>query len=88
MFFNHLSSHVVVAMDQYSTLADERDIVCCFLVFQDTGELPRKMIQPVRDRRVRGQLAQLELHHAERRRLLSLCRRTHCPRLPFKYRTT
>ena len=35
---SHLSSHVVVAIEWYSAFAEERETVCCFLVFHEIGE--------------------------------------------------
>jgi len=83
-----VNSHVVMAIDRYSASAEERETMCCFLVFQDTGELPRKTIQPVSDRRVRGQPAQSASHHPCSRRSLSLLRNTPWPGLPLRYLTT
>ena len=39
--FNHFNSQVVVAMDLYSASTEERYTVCCFLIFQEIGELPK-----------------------------------------------
>lgn len=55
--FSHFNSQVVVAIDLYSASTDDLDTVCCFLVFQDIGELPKRTNHPVRDRRVKGQPA-------------------------------
>lgn len=63
--------------DLYSASEEERETVCCFLVFQDIGELPRNTSQPVRDRRVNRQLAQSESHQAERDK--SQCERSRIP---------
>ena len=54
---SHLSSEVSAAMKRYSASAQERDTVCCFLIFQDIEEKSRKTIHLVSDRQVRGQLA-------------------------------
>lgn len=59
---SHFNSQVAIAMDLYSASGDDRDIVCCFLVFHDIGEAPKDTNQPVRDRRVKGQPAQSESH--------------------------
>lgn len=41
-------------------LYGERETICCFLDFQETGEMPREMKKLVNDLLVIGQLAQLE----------------------------
>jgi hypothetical protein len=51
-------------MDIYSASAEEQDTVCCFLVFQEIGELPRSTNQSVMEHLVKGQLAQSESHQA------------------------
>jgi hypothetical protein len=43
MFFGHVISQHVVAMERYSAFALERDIVVCFMVLQETGASPSKM---------------------------------------------
>jgi hypothetical protein len=43
MFFSHVISQHVVAMEQYSASALERDIVVRFLVLHETGASPSKM---------------------------------------------
>lgn len=43
-------------MDQYSASVDEREMVCCFLVFQETGEPPKETKYLVIERLVIGQL--------------------------------
>ena len=53
-----------MAIERYSASAEDRDTICCFLVFQEIGETPRETNQPVRERRVNGQPAQLESHRA------------------------
>ncbi|KAM2775497.1 hypothetical protein COP1_020241 [Malus domestica] len=58
MFFNHVTSQQVVAMERYSASALECDTVVCFLVFQDTGACPSKMQYPVIDLLVSLQRAQ------------------------------
>ena len=40
---------MVTANARYSASAEERDIVDCFLAFQDTRESPRKIQKPVMD---------------------------------------
>ena len=55
-----MSSQLVVAIELYSASADERDTVGCFLVFQETGERPNIIKYMVRERRVKGQVAQSE----------------------------
>jgi len=54
---------MVVAIERYSTSTKEWDMVCCFLVFHEMGELPR-INQPVRDFMVKGQSAQSDSHQA------------------------
>lgn len=49
------SSLAVAAKARYSTSAEDREIVVCFLAFQDIDESPRKMQKPVVDFRVSGQ---------------------------------
>jgi hypothetical protein len=43
MFFSHVISQHVVAMEQYSAFALELVIVVCFLVLQETSASPSKM---------------------------------------------
>ena len=38
----HLSSDIIKAMKRYPTSVGDWNPLCLFLVFQDTGELPRK----------------------------------------------
>jgi len=40
--FNHFNSQVMVVMDLYSASAEDRDSICCFLVFQEIGEEPKR----------------------------------------------
>lgn len=47
-------------MARYSDLAKEYETVTYFFVFQEIGEEPRKMQEPIGERRVIGQLAQSE----------------------------
>ena len=75
-------------MERYSASAEERETVCCFLVFQEIGDFPRKTNLPVSDRRVKGQLAQSESHHPYKVKSLSLRNKIPCPGFPFKYRIT
>lgn len=60
---SHLSSQVIVAIERYFASIEECDMVCCFLVFQEMGECPKNINQPVIKHRVRGQPAQSESHH-------------------------
>lgn len=55
-----MSSQQVVAMDLYSASAEERDTICCFLVFQAVGELPNMTKYPIKEHRVIGEVAQSE----------------------------
>jgi hypothetical protein len=45
-------------MDLYSASAEDLEMVCCFLDFQDTKESPRKRQKPVTDFLVSGHAAQ------------------------------
>lgn len=47
-------------MDLYSASAEDMETVCCFLVVQEIGEVPRRTIDALRERRVSGQAAQSE----------------------------
>ena len=86
--FNHFNSPVTAAMDRYSALADEWDIVCCFLVFHEIGEDLSRINHPVRDLRVKGHPSQSESHQPDSCRSQSLRNKTFCPRFPFRYQTT
>lgn len=55
------TSQVVEVIAQYLASAEEWETVVCFLLFQETGFLPRKIRQPVVKRYVVEQLAQFEL---------------------------
>lgn len=46
----------MLAMDLYSTSAEDLDITCCFLDFQDTREEAKKIQNPVSDLLVSGQV--------------------------------
>ena len=54
--FNQFNLHVVATMDLYFASADHLETVCCFLVFQEMGELSKRTNYPVRDCHVKGQL--------------------------------
>jgi len=54
---NQESSAVRCRRLLYSTSADERETVTCFLDFQEMRVLPRKMTKPLTDLRVREQNA-------------------------------
>ena len=75
-------------MDRYSTSVEERETVCCVLVFQEMGNFSRKTNQPVSDRQVKGKLAQSESHHPYKVKSLSLRNKIPCPGFPFKYQIT
>ncbi len=47
-------------MALYSACTEDRDIVVCFLVFQEMGLPPKVMKYSMMDRRVMGHAAQLE----------------------------
>jgi len=68
ILFNHFNSQLVIAIKRYSAPTDDLDIVCSFFIFQDIGESPRNIIQPVSDLWVNGQPAQSSSHHPCRRR--------------------
>ena len=55
---NQTSSLVVAAMERYSTSAEDFEIVCCLLAFQETSESPKKMQKPVIDLRESKQVPQ------------------------------
>ena len=61
--FNHFNTHVVVAIDLYSALVEDRETVCYFFVFQEIGESANCTSHPVADCLVKGKLAQSESHH-------------------------
>lgn len=71
-------------MDQYFASVEERDILCCFLVFKDVGELPSIINYPIRDRRVKGHPAQLESHHPYNCKSQLAHNSIPWPRLPFR----
>ena len=56
----HTSSLVVIAMALYSASTNDLETIACFLVFQQTGELPSMMKYPVKDLLERGHPPQLE----------------------------
>lgn len=58
--FTHLSSRSVSVMARYSASAEETETVICFLVFQDTEDVPRITMYALSDRHARGQALQLE----------------------------
>ena len=49
---NDFNSEGITTIALYSALVEEQETICCFFVFQDTGERPSKTSQPVRERRV------------------------------------
>jgi len=55
---SHCNSHVVEASALYLASEEDLDTVFCFLVFQETKELPMKMQYHVTDRRESMQVAQ------------------------------
>lgn len=55
---NQVTSQVVNAIARYSASAEDRATTGYFLAFQETGEEPRKMQNPVVERRVVAQEAQ------------------------------
>jgi hypothetical protein len=57
---NQRSSLVAVAIDLYSAFVEERETICCFLVFHEIREELSMVKYPVVDRRVIGQPAQSE----------------------------
>lgn len=65
---SYLSSNVIEAMEWCSASVEDRDTVCCFLVFQDIGEPPRETSQLMSKWQVKGQLAQYESHQLDRER--------------------
>uniref|UniRef100_K7LMX4 Cationic amino acid transporter C-terminal domain-containing protein n=1 Tax=Glycine max TaxID=3847 RepID=K7LMX4_SOYBN len=71
-------------MDQYSTSAEERDTVCCFLVFHEIEEHPSRTNHPIRDLRVKRHLVQSESHQSDSCRSQSLHNKTLCPIFPFR----
>ena len=85
---NHFNSPVTAVMDRYSASAEERDTVCCFLVFHEIGEDPSRTNHPVRDLRVKGHPAQSESHQPDSCRSQSLRNKTPCLGFHFRYRTT
>jgi hypothetical protein len=62
--FSQVISQHVEAIALYSASAKEREIVVCFFVFQEIGELPMSMQYPVTERRVSLQRAQSVSHKA------------------------
>ena len=60
----HINSQVAFAMEQYSTLANDLDTVCCFFDFQETKESLMKTQNPLIDLLVSGQAAQSEFAKA------------------------
>jgi hypothetical protein len=54
-------SQQATAMARYSASADDREMVCCFLDFQEMRESPRKVQKPVTDFEYQGILP--NLHH-------------------------
>jgi len=57
---SHYSSHVVLERVRYSSLEEECDTLFCFLDFHYTGEVPRKIQNPVIEHLVLGHVAQSE----------------------------
>lgn len=54
-------------MARYSASAEDRETMYCFNVFQESGEPPSIMNQPVRECRVAGHVFQLASHHGAER---------------------
>ena len=54
----HIMSQRETTMNLYSISAEDREMVCCFLDFQDTKESPRNKQNRVTDFLVSGQAAQ------------------------------
>lgn len=65
---NQSNSHPVDAIDLYLDSAEDPDIVCCFLDFQEIKEDPRKTQKPVMERLVSKQPAQSASQKALRRK--------------------
>ena len=61
---SHVTSHVVVAMDLYSALAEDLETMDCFFDLNDINESPRNTQYPVRDFLVSGQPAQSASQYA------------------------
>lgn len=59
IYFSHFNSQFVVSIYLYSASPHDLESVCCFLVFQDIGKLPKRTNHLVRDRCVKGQPANL-----------------------------
>ncbi|XP_047262736.1 uncharacterized protein LOC124895981 [Capsicum annuum] len=63
---NQVSSATNRLIDRYSTLANERDTDACLLDFQEMGEPPMEMKNPLIDQREFGQDAQSASQNALR----------------------
>ena len=57
---NQTSSLVVITIDLYSTSAEDRVTVACFLIFQEIGEAPSCIKYPVKDLLESGHVPQSE----------------------------
>lgn len=57
---NHASSEHTLSMDQYSTSADDKETVACFLDFHEMGDRPNRIKKPLTDLLVIGHEAQSE----------------------------
>lgn len=73
--FDRCNSQVTDTIYQNSASVEERETICCFLFFHETGEVPKKTIQPHKEQRERGQTAQSESHQSYRERSLSAHKR-------------
>ena len=82
---NHIISQAVEAIALYSALAEERDIVACFLDFHETKESPRKMQNPVIDLLESKHLPQSTSQNALNLKLDLADKKIPWPRFCFKY---
>ena len=57
---SHVTSEVAMDMTLYSSLKEDLEIMCCFLLFQQIGEFPRRITYLVIDLLNVGQDAQFE----------------------------
>lgn len=71
-------------MALYSASADDTETVACFLVFQETGELPSMMKYPVNDHLEKGHPPQSESQNPYSCKLFLVDRRMPQPAVPFK----
>ncbi|GKE17595.1 hypothetical protein Tco_1425172, partial [Tanacetum coccineum] len=81
-------SLVVVAMARYSASAEDREITDCFLDFQETGAPPKSRMYLLRDLLVKGHPNQSTSQYVTKFVPPSLGKKTPCPGVAFKYRST